>query len=60
MLDISQLYLKVGKDFKEYPSSSMPLAVIKHKDESVYQLESFKLNGGRIYCFTDGFSECIG
>jgi len=50
--------LKVGKDFKEYPSSSMPLAVIKHKDESVYQLESFKLNGGRIYCFTDGFSEC--
>ena len=52
--------LKVGKDFKEYPSSAMPLAVIKHKDESVYQLESFKLNGGRIYCFTDGFSECIG
>ena len=51
--------LKVGKDFKEYPSSSMPLAVIKHKDESVYQLESFKLNGGRIYCFTDGFSECL-
>jgi Amt family ammonium transporter len=51
--------LKVGRDFKEYPSSSMPLAVIKHKDESVYQLESFKLNGGRIYCFTDGFSECL-
>ena len=51
--------LKVGKDFKEYPSSSMPLAVIKHKDESVYQLESFKLNCGRIYCFTDGFSECL-
>jgi len=51
--------LKVGRDFKEYPSSSMPLAVIKHKDESVYQLESFKLNGGRIYCFTDGFSECM-
>ena len=51
--------LKMGKDFKEYPSSSMPLAVIKHKDESVYQLESFKLNGGRIYCFTDGFSECM-
>ena len=25
----------------------------------VYQLESFRLNGGRIYCFTDGFSECI-
>ena len=37
----------------------MPLAVTKHKDESVYQLESFKLNGGRIYCFTDGFSECM-
>ena len=37
----------------------MPLAVAKHKDESVYHLESFKLNGGRIYCFTDGFSECM-
>ena len=51
--------LKNGKEFKEFPSSSMPLAVTKHKDESVYQLESFKLNGGRIYCFTDGFSECM-
>ena len=37
----------------------MPLAVTKHKDESVYKLESFNLNGGRIYCFTDGFSECM-
>jgi Amt family ammonium transporter len=51
--------LKIGKDFKEFPSSSMPLAVVKHKDETVYNLESFKLNNGRIYCFTDGFSECI-
>tara|TARA_B100001093_G_scaffold163055_1_gene155453 strand:- start:1264 stop:1740 length:477 start_codon:yes stop_codon:yes gene_type:complete len=50
---------KTGKNFKEFPSSSMPLAVTKHKDESVYQLESFKLNDGRIYCFTDGFSECM-
>jgi len=47
------------KDFKEFPSSSVPLAVTKHKDETVYKLESFKLNGGRIYCFTDGFSECM-
>jgi len=51
--------LKIGKDFKEFASSSMPLAIKKHKDESVYKLESFNLNGGRIYCFTDGFSECM-
>ncbi len=51
--------LKIGKDFKEFVSSSMPLAITKHKDESVYKLESFNLNGGRIYCFTDGFSECM-
>ena len=51
--------LKIGKEFKEFPSSSVPLALTKHKNESVYQLESFKLNGGRIYCFTDGFSECM-
>ena len=36
----------------------MPLAVVKHKDESAYKLEKFSLNEGRIYCFTDGFSEC--
>jgi Amt family ammonium transporter len=51
--------LRNDKDFKEFPSSSVPLAVAKHKDETVYKLESFKLNGGRIYCFTDGFSECM-
>jgi Amt family ammonium transporter len=51
--------LKIRNEFKEFPSSSMPLAVTKHRDESIYQLESFKLNGGRIYCFTDGFSECM-
>jgi len=50
--------LKTNKKFKEFSSSSMPLAVIKQKDERVYKLESFNLNGGRIYCFTDGFSEC--
>ena len=51
--------LKHGKEFEEFPSSSIPLAVTKHKDENVYNLESFKLDGGRIYCFTDGFSECL-
>jgi Amt family ammonium transporter len=51
--------VKNNKDFKEYASSSMPLAVIKHKDENVYKLEKFNLNKGRIYCFTDGFSECM-
>ncbi len=48
-----------GNDFIEYPSSSTPLAVVKHKDENVYKLDSFELDGGRIYCFTDGFSECL-
>jgi Amt family ammonium transporter len=51
--------LRNGKEFKEFPSSSIPLAVTKHRDESVYKLESFNLNNGRIYCFTDGFSECV-
>ena len=46
-------------DFVEYPSSSTPLAIVKHKDEKVYKLDTFKLDGGRIYCFTDGFSECM-
>jgi Amt family ammonium transporter len=52
------LFRSVNK-FKEFPSSSIPLAVTKHRDESVYKLESFNLNSGRIYCFTDGFSECV-
>jgi Amt family ammonium transporter len=47
-----------NNQFKEYTSNSMPLAVVKHKDESAYKLEKFSLNKGRIYCFTDGFSEC--
>ncbi|MBD1136874.1 ammonium transporter [Pelagibacterales bacterium SAG-MED49] len=51
--------LKIGEEFREYPSSSVPLAVTKHKDENIYKLENFNLNGGRIYCFTDGFSECM-
>ena len=51
--------LKIGKDFKEFASSTVPLALTKHKDESVYKLESFNLNEGRVYCFTDGFSECM-
>ena len=51
--------LRNDKEFKEFSSSSVPLAVTKHRDENVYKLENFKLNGGRIYCFTDGFSECM-
>ena len=51
--------LKIGKTLKNTLQAAMPLAVVKHKDETVYNLESFKLNGGRIYCFTDGFSECM-
>ena len=48
-----------GDEFVEYPSSSTPLAVVKQKNESVYKLNDFKLGKGRIYCFTDGFSECL-
>ncbi len=51
--------LRKGKDFVEYSSSSTPLAIVKHKNEDVYKLDTFKLDGGRIYCFTDGFSECM-
>ena len=51
--------VKIDNDFKEYSSSSMPLGVVKHKDENVFKLEKFKLNKGRIYCFTDSFSECM-
>ena len=51
--------LRKGKDFVEYSSSSTPLAIVKHKNENVYKLDTFKLDGGRIYCFTDGFSECM-
>jgi Amt family ammonium transporter len=46
-------------NFEEYPSSSTPLAVEKKKNENVYDLRSFKLDSGRIYCFTDGFSESL-
>ncbi len=51
--------LKQGDDFTEFGSSSTPLAVMKQKNLDVYKLETFKLNGGRIYCYTDGFSECL-
>ena len=48
-----------GENFEEYPSSSTPLAVEKQKNENVYDLKNFKLDSGRIYCFTDGFSESV-
>ena len=51
--------LKKDNDFTEFQSSSPPLAVIKQGNADVYKLESFKLDNGRIYCFTDGFSECL-
>ena len=51
--------LRNGEDFKEFGSTTMPLAVLKQKDEEIYKLESFKLDKARIYCFTDGFSECL-
>ena len=48
-----------GDNFTEFSSSSTPLAVIKQKNLEAYKLETFKLDGGRVYCFTDGFSECL-
>jgi len=50
---------RTADKFVEYASSSTPLAVTKQKNENVYTLEKFKLDGGRVYCFTDGFSECL-
>ena len=49
---------KNGKEFLEYNSSSLPLGVKKADSSKEYRLESFKLEEGRLYCFTDGFSEC--
>ena len=51
--------LRKGDNFTDFPSSSTPLAVIKQKSLEAYKLETFKLDGGRVYCFTDGFSECL-
>ena len=51
--------MRKGDNFTEFPSSSTPLAVIRQKYSDVYKLASFKLDEGRIYCFTDGFSECL-
>ena len=51
--------LSKGDNFTEFPSSSTPLAVIKQNNSDAYKLETFKLDGGRVYCFTDGFSECL-
>ena len=49
---------KNKNEFYEYESSSLPLGVKKADKSNVYKLESFKLGTGRLYCFTDGFSEC--
>ena len=49
---------KNGKGFNEYESSSLPLGIKKADNSNEYKLESFKLDNGRLYCFTDGFSEC--
>jgi len=48
---------KKETNFKEYSSSSTPLGVVVKENASAYKIEKFKLDGGRVYCFTDGFSE---
>ena len=49
---------KKGREFIEYDSSSMPLGVKKADNNKEYKLETIKLEDGRLYSFTDGFSEC--
>ena len=49
--------LKKNKIFQEYESSSIPLGVKRANKVNDYKLESFNLSDGRLYCFTDGFSE---
>jgi Amt family ammonium transporter len=34
------------------------LGVKKADNSNEFKLEKFKLGDGRLYCFTDGFSEC--
>ena len=48
---------KKNKIFQEYESSSIPLGVKRANKVNDYKLESFSLGDGRLYCFTDGFSE---
>ncbi len=48
---------KKNKIFKEFESSSIPLGVKRANKVNDYKLESFNLSDGRLYCFTDGFSE---
>ncbi len=48
---------KKNKIFQEYESSSIPLGVKRANKVNDYKLESFSLSDGRLYCFTDGFSE---
>ena len=49
---------RVNDKFTEYNSSALPLGVKKADNNDDYKLESFKLGEGRLYCFTDGYSEC--
>ena len=49
---------RINDNFTEYNSSSLPLGVKKADNSNEYKLESFKLEEGRLYCFTDGYSEC--
>jgi len=49
---------RINDNFTEYNSSALPLGVKKADNSNEYKLESFKLEEGRLYCFTDGYSEC--
>ena len=49
---------RVDDKFTEYNSSALPLGVKQADNSNQYKLESFKLGEGRLYCFTDGYSEC--
>ena len=49
---------RINDNFTEYNSSALPLGVKRADNSNEYKLESFKLEEGRLYCFTDGYSEC--
>ena len=49
---------KENNKFTEYSSSSLPLGVKRAASIDNYKIDKFKLGQGRLYSFTDGFSEC--
>ena len=51
------LFNKKKKEYLEYERDELK-SQIEDYNKNDYKLESFQLGSGRLYCFTDGFSEC--